>query len=156
MNILGIDPGLSGACALVSPKGVQHVIDMPTIEVAVNKKTRRVLDIYNLARWLDVQAVDLAVLEDVGVRPGEGAVGAFKFGRCMGVAEGIVAANLISVRYVPPSVWKRALGLEGQDKDASRRMASQIFPASSHLWPLKKHDGRAEATLLAYYGSRMK
>jgi hypothetical protein len=28
------------------------------------------------------------------------------------------------------------------------------MPAAAHLWPLIKHDGRAEAALLALYGLR--
>jgi hypothetical protein len=31
-------------------------------------------------------------------------------------------------------------------------MASQIFPDCADQWALVKHDGRAEAALIAYYG----
>lgn len=153
--ILGIDPGLDGALALLSPNGVYQIADMPTHEITVNKKKRRIVDSYSLARWVELyrDAIASAVLEDVGVRPGEGAVGAFKFGRCMGVVEGVIAANAIPLRYVVPAKWKAALGVSG-DKTESRRAASQLFPAAVHYWPLKKHDGRAESVLLAVYGRR--
>ena len=54
---------------------------------------------------------------------------------------------------VPPQVWKRRFNLTS-DKDASRARASELLPAHAHLWPLKEHDGRAEAALLALYGAR--
>jgi hypothetical protein len=39
-------------------------------------------------------------------------------------------------------------------KDGARARASQLIPSAAHHWPLKKHDGRAEAALLAFYASR--
>jgi hypothetical protein len=39
-------------------------------------------------------------------------------------------------------------------KDGARARASQLLPAGVQLWPLVKHDGRAEAALLALYGVR--
>jgi crossover junction endodeoxyribonuclease RuvC len=42
----------------------------------------------------------------------------------------------------------------GADKTASRRLACQKWPAFSHLWARVKDDGRAEAALLAYFGSK--
>ena len=153
-NILGIDPGLDGALAIVSGDTVVAVQDMPTNTVTVNGKQRRIVDAYALARWIDAQQIDFAVIEDVSSQPKDGAVQAFKFGMTKGHAVQAVASNMIRMFLAHPSTWKRAMGLEGQDKDASRRVASQMFPAASHYWPLKKHDGRAEAVLLAHYGRK--
>ena len=52
---------------------------------------------------------------------------------------------------VRPAEWKKALNLNSS-KDASREKASQFFPGSADQWALKKHDGRAEAALIAWYG----
>ena len=49
--------------------------------------------------------------------------------------------------------WKRALGVQ-KSKDAARARASQLLPAAAAQWGLRKHDGRAEAALLALYGAR--
>jgi hypothetical protein len=54
---------------------------------------------------------------------------------------------------VPPRRWKSALQVPAS-KDAARFRASQLLPQAAHLWPLKKHDGRAEAALLAVFGGR--
>lgn len=161
--ILGVDPGLHGALAVVQA-GAVDVFDVPTTSRIVNKKNKQQIEPYQLAAWLEIQRplLKFAVIEQVGAMPSRGAPGgerrgmgvtsAFNFGFTTGVLHGIIAACGIPIRTVPPQVWKRKFGLLGQDKDASRAEASRRFPQFAHLWPLKKHDGRAEAALLALYG----
>ena len=59
------------------------------------------------------------------------------------------------MRLVTPQTWKKVYGLKGgkENKDMSRQKASQLFPTYANLWARKKDDGRAEAVLLAHYGS---
>jgi len=154
--ILGVDPGLSGAMAMLNA-GAVDVFDIPTTTRTVNKKEKRQIDPYQLAAWLEIQRplIKFAVVEQVGTMPGQGVTSAFNFGFTTGCIHGIIAACGIEIRTVPPQVWKRKYGLLGQNKDASRGEASRRFPQFTHLWQLKKHDGRAEAALLALYGSEM-
>jgi len=154
--ILGVDPGLSGAMAMLNA-GAVDVFDIPTTTRTVNKKEKRQIDPYQLAAWLEIQRplIQFAVIEQVGTMPGQGVTSAFNFGFTTGCIHGIIAACGIEIRTVPPQVWKRKYGLLGQNKDASRGEASRRFPQFTHLWQLKKHDGRAEAALLALYGSEM-
>jgi hypothetical protein len=149
--ILGIDPGLSGALALYDVDGSLEVMDIPTLQM----RTKRVIDEYALARIVDnwSSRVREVWLEQVGVRPGEGAVGAFTFGRGYGALRGICAANFLTIMDVTPATWKAALQVRG-DKDESRLRASTLFPRHGGMWPLKKHDGRAEAALIALHGMR--
>lgn len=156
--ILGIDPGLHGALAFYDPAAdALHVHDMPTLVVAKAGKNRTVINEPALAQLIDNCSQDIgeAWLEQVGTRPGEGAVGAFTFGRVYGLIRGVLVANFIRVHDVTPQVWKKALRVTG-DKDESRLRASHTFPKHTHLWPLKKHDGRAEAALIARYGALQK
>lgn len=150
--ILGIDPGLSGALALYDADGSLEVLDIPTLQL----RTKRVIDEYALARIIDdwSSRVREVWLEQVGVRPGEGAVGAFTFGRGYGCLRGICAANFLSIVDVTPATWKVAMKVRG-DKDESRRQASAMFPRYADRWALKKHDGRAEAALIALHGMRL-
>jgi len=154
--ILGVDPGLSGAMAMLNA-GAVDVFDIPTTTRTVNKKEKRQIDPYQLSAWLEIQRplIKFAVVEQVGAMPGQGVTSAFNFGFTTGCIHGIIAACGIEIRTVPPQVWKRKYGLLGQNKDASRGEASRRFPQFTHLWQLKKHDGRAEAALLALYGSEM-
>lgn len=149
---LGIDPGLSGALALYDPTdGSLEIADIPVLQL----KSKRIIDEYALARRIDCWSsrVREVWLELVGVRPGEGAVGAFSFGKGYGVIRGVCAANFLTIMDVTPQSWKAALRVKG-DKDESRLVASRLLPRYAHNWTLKKHDGRAEAALIALYGAQ--
>jgi hypothetical protein len=41
-----------------------------------------------------------------------------------------------------------------KSKDGCRARASQLLPEAADQWPLRRHDGRAEAALIALYGAR--
>ena len=96
-----------------------------------------------------------AYVEYVGARPGEGAVGAFAFGRSRGVIEGVLGALAIPVTFIAPAAWKRTIGIppgkEGA-KDAARAEAIRRWPEHAALFARKKDDGRAEAALIAVAG----
>lgn len=150
---LGIDPGLTGALAFYDPKtGDLQVWDMPTHEIKVNGKKKNRLDLFGLANIVDPlsQEVILAGVEEVGAMPKQGVSSSFNFGFSAGCAQMVVAANAIPLRTVRPAVWKRAMQI-GSDKARARREASRLLPRHAGLWTLVKHDGRAEAALLAYY-----
>ncbi len=153
--ILGIDPGLTGALALYDAAADSlDIEDVPTFMVRSGKGRKTVVDHYSLARIVDAWAPRNPVvwLEQVGTRPGEGAVGAFSFGRTFGLLLGVAAAHFLTVELVTPATWKAALKVKG-DKDVSRQRASALLPRHSGNWPLVKHDGRAEAVLIALYGA---
>ncbi|MEA1649203.1 hypothetical protein UAJ10_09250 [Nitrospirillum sp. BR 11164] len=149
--IIGIDPGLSGAIAILSADGGLTVHDMPT-----HRLTRTELDLSALATIFDnltKATAPVAFLERVGAMPGQGVASMFKFGTCYGALQGLLAAHFIPVTLVTPQSWKRAMGCPA-GKDGARARASQLLPRHAGLWPLKKHDGRAEAALIALYGQR--
>lgn len=150
---IGIDPGLHGALAAYDGESIVEMRDMPTFDVGKGKSHKLILDEQGLAIILRGWApqCNAVWLEQVGVRPGEGAVGAFSFGRSYGLIRGICAALQMRMNDVTPQVWKKALRVTG-DKDHSRQRASAILPTAAHHWPLKKHDGRAEAALIGLYG----
>lgn len=157
-RILGIDPGLSGACVLLDMCESEVIVfDIPVIERRVNGSVKKQIDPYALGQWVDVyrNTIKLAVVEQVNAMPKQGVTSSFNFGFTTGAIHGALAGNAVPMVTVPPSVWKRDFGLLGQDKDASRLAASRIVPKFACHWPLKKHDGRAEAFLLAVYGSRL-
>ena len=94
--------------------------------------------------------LEFALVEHQQSQPNNGHVQAFKTGMGYGQLRMVLTANFIPYRVVTPQAWKRWHGLKG-DKDASRLLASQLMPKAAHQWPLKKHDGRAEAALIALY-----
>lgn len=143
--IIGVDPGKSGAFAALDQDGNLHdTWDIP----AVDKRISAPL-IADILRPL--QAVtELCVIEDVHSMPGQGVTSMFTFGRGLGIVEGVALGAGIPVRWVSPAKWKRALGLS-PDKGASRRRATELWPAQSAMFARVKDDGRAEAALIAYY-----
>jgi len=153
---LGIDPGLSGALALYIPAtDTLHVGDVPIHEIKRGKQTKREVDVHRLVAIFRDCAVHRPIvwIEQVGTMPGEGPVGAFTFGRTVGILTGVAIAMDLVLERVTPQVWKRGLNVLA-DKDAARARASALLPRHAHCWPLKKHDGRAEAALIALYGAR--
>lgn len=158
MMIVGIDPGLSGAIALYRPEpGSLVITDLPTQTRRLsNKKLRTELDLAALAHWLDLHLPigDVhAYIEDPHAMPKQGITSAFRFGYVCGAIQAMITAYRVPMTLLPPATWKKALGLSS-DKVGCQHKASQILPHHAHLWPLKKHDGRAEAALLAWYGAQ--
>ena len=154
--IAGIDPGLSGALFFMDPDNPANgeAADLPVHLLIRGGKKKRELDTAGLIGILTPHRLDHVLLEQVNAMPGQGVSGVFAFGKCYGVILGIVAARSIPLTLVTPTVWKRALGVP-KAKDGARARASQLLPGAAHQWSLKKHDGRAEACLLALYGLRI-
>ena len=155
MRILGVDPGLSGALALLDPDDMTVTVhDMPTFEVKGGKKTRHELNVAAVAKLLAVHRPNFAFVEKVGAMPGQGVVSMFRFGEAYGALQGVIAALDIPVYFVLPQKWKGRLGLKDSSKGAARREATRLFPAYAQTFARVKDDGRAEATLIALYGAR--
>lgn len=151
---IGIDPGLHGAIAVYgTTSDTVDVYDIPTHELTVNGKNRLQIDKHQLRNLLLAAGCNRAFVEDVHSMPKQGVASSFKFGFVAGCIQQAVVDAGFELVLVQPAVWKRRFNLTS-DKDASRARASELLPAHAHLWPLKKHDGRAEAALIALYGAR--
>jgi crossover junction endodeoxyribonuclease RuvC len=100
--VLGIDPGLSGALALLGPNGLT-VLDMPTHALTRGGKMKRDLDLIELSRLIDAAGpIAHAFVEQVGAMPGQGVSSVFAFGKVYGAALGILAAHFIPLTLVSP------------------------------------------------------
>ena len=152
MRFVGIDPGVSGAIAFMDGGDrLLEVDDMPTLEDG--PKGRRTINAPIFASIIKDYKPEVVFLEKVGVRPGEGAVGAFSFGRGVGVIEGVCACAGIRVVLLTPQTWKKHVGIAaGSAKDASRSMAIQRWPNYATFFRRIKDDGRAEAALIGLTG----
>ncbi len=157
MIVLGIDPGKSGALAFYDPgRDELEVLDIPTIQAG--PKGRTAVDEEGVAAIIRSRAdfVSHAWLEQVGVMPGEGAVGAFSFGTTFGLLRMALVAHFIPRTLVTPVKWKRALSVPAA-KDGAVARACQLLPRHAGLFRGPRGglmDGRAEAALIAYYGAK--
>lgn len=148
---VGIDPGLTGAVALLRGTELVEVVDMPVIALK-GRKPR--VDAVMLARLLGEIGVGRAVVERVGPAPGAGVSSMFRFGYGAGAIEGVLAGLGVETVLVAPTVWKPAMRL-GSDKASARAEAQRLFPALASLFDRVRDDGRAEAALLGLYGARL-
>ena len=156
MITIGIDPGLSGAIALLDHSG-QYIAahDMPTMARGEKKKqiNPRVLrDTLQMLALAYERNETIVMIEHVNAMPGQGVTSMFNLGHSCGLIEGVVAAMGFSYELVTSQAWKKDAGLIGKDKDASRTLVTRLYPtAPVHL---VKHDGRADAILIARFGNR--
>lgn len=164
MMFIGIDPGVSGAMALLDTEdNTLKIVQFPTYTIANSSgKNRNHLDHSQLADILHNLTTSgrqagrpiRVVIEQVNAMPGQGVVSTFTFGKAYGTLIGLVAGARLPLTLVRPNEWKKEMRLTN-DKDDSRRRASDILPDCAKLWPLKGDHNKAEATLLALYAARM-
>lgn len=149
MITLGIDPGLTGAVAVLSDGRFIAVEDIPTV-VKGSGSVKREIDPAGLIRLLrehcsaDQEAQ--VALERVNSMPGQGVSSVFSLGDSFGCIRACVAAVRLPVNYVAPATWKKHFKLTS-DKELSRALAVRLFPEAPIN--LKKHSDRAEALLMA-------
>ena len=164
MIYLGIDPGLDGALAAITPDGSKPywVSDTPTLTIVGQAGKKRDYAVATMAEYLEValgpdkDSVEKkihAFIENVHSSPQMGVRSAWTMGYGSGVWIGMLAALHIPFTPVTPQRWKKLMldGM-GHEKDASIARAQQLFPKADIR--LKKHDGRAEALLIAEFGRR--
>jgi crossover junction endodeoxyribonuclease RuvC len=145
---IGVDPGKSGALAVLVGARLVEVIDMPVVGATISGT---LLD-ESIHDWVDPlhPHATRAVIEDVHAMPKQGVSSTFAFGRALGLVEGVITGNGIAVHWVSPARWKRDMRL-GKDKGESRRRAIELWPDKAGLFARVKDDGRAEAALIAYW-----
>ena len=149
--VIGIDPGLSGAIALIRDGEYAEVWDMPTMGRGSGNKQQ--INAAEVGKILRECPPCMAWIEQVGAMPGQGVSSMFNFGKAAGAALGALGALQFPVSEVTPVKWKREFGLIGKEKDMARTAAQQIMPSAP--LSLKKHCGRADALLIALYGWRI-
>ena len=153
MRIFGIDPGLSGALAVLENKNVIEVIDLPVM--AEGKKNKRQLNSAQLSQYMahNIENIDetAVVVEQVNAMPGQGVTSMFNFGQTFGAIKGISATLKIPIFFVRPSKWKKHFDLIKTSKDASRTKAIEMYPSLADQLSKKKDVNKSDAILIARY-----
>lgn len=174
MDIMGIDPGLKGSAALLRRDINRHgrlastFLDMVDLEIEPDGEKRNQIDAGFLCDLLERWNPDVVVLENVrpavhGNKFGGGGEekssmspsDAFRFGLCCGMIRGIVKAYQLQLVMVDPRKWTHSFGLKGGDKKPHIACIKELAPSSRRFITLVKHDGRADAGLIAlWYSNR--
>jgi len=146
--VIGIDPGLSGAIACYGPDGYRSE-EMPVMRTGVkNKQCVNPLGVKDILLSMGSGTV---YLERVRSMPGQGVVSVFSFGDTFGCLRAVVAVLGYPIVQVTPQKWKKYYTLSS-DKEQARARAIEMFPKEN--FNRKKDSDRAEALLIAYYGSQ--
>lgn len=140
MLIIGIDPGTSGAIAVVD--GIYppqwHKLDCTEGDAKSFLLSHDLTDSF-------------AYLELVHAMPKQGVSSVFKFGQCYGFLRGLLVGLGIPFEEVTPQKWQKAMGcLSKGDKNVTKAKAQQLFPG------VKVTHAIADALLLAEYGRRVR
>ena len=95
---IGIDPGKSGALAIIECDGQVHVFPFNSVN-------------YETALGHYRHDAVVCCVEKVSAMPGQGVVSMFNFGHNLGFIEGLLCANHIPYQMVPPQTWKKEFSL---------------------------------------------
>ena len=153
MKIIGIDPGLNGAIAVLENNKVKEIFDVPVMPEG--KKNKRQLNSAQLVKMLkDIsynKEETVVVVENVSAMPGQGVTSMFNFGQTFGAIKGICAALGLPIFFVRPAKWKKHFDLINSSKDASRTKVIEMYPSISPRLSKKKDVNKADAILIARY-----
>lgn len=148
---VGIDPGETGALALIRSDDSVEIWDWPGDE--------RLLAVLITAVNIDVD-VSRCIIEHQQSMPKQGVSSTFKLGVNYGMWLAAVAHAFWPLLIVRPAHWKKHHGYPAKDKDAGKKhsltLARRLYPqAAKYLTRVKDHN-RAEALLLARYARYIK
>ena len=153
MKIIGIDPGLSGAIAILENTKVLAIFDMPVM--AEGKKNKKQLNSAQLVNILkenaDINKESCVVVEQVNAMPGQGVTSMFNFGQTFGAIIGVCAALNLPIFFVRPSKWKKHFELINASKDSSRTKVIEMYPSLSSQLSKKKDVNKSDAILIARF-----
>jgi len=154
---IGIDPGVTGAIAVIDGEcRCLYLNDCPT-EKSTRKSSRKIVSAIGITNIIkEIKGLKgrcQALLEEPIAMPREGrtmgAVSMLSYGRGVGIWEGALSTYGIKYYTVMPRVWKKEL-LNSSDKREAVKTARKLFPEYKKKLIKTKH-GRAEALLIAYY-----
>jgi len=142
MLIIGIDPGVSGAIAVLDSKG--------ELAPKWHKLSETECDAGNFL-WEDYPKETFAYIERVHAMPKQGVSSVFKFGQSYGFLRGLLIGLGIPFEEVTPQKWQKAMGCMSKgDKNVTKAKAQQLFPG------VKVTHAIADALLIAEYGRRIR
>lgn len=148
MIYIGIDPGQSGAMAIISDDPYSKPLLIPFDE------KRYINECYLFKNYYKENTK--CCLEHVSAMPGQGVTSMFKFGENFGFIQGVLQSFSIPYELVRPQKWKKEFSITS-DKNTSIEVCKRLFPGVNLKRTdrcRKDDDGLAEALLMAEYARR--
>jgi crossover junction endodeoxyribonuclease RuvC len=155
---IGIDPGLTGAMALLcSERGLLACLDLPTesngLKTGSMKRQLNAAEFdRQLMEWritheLAYEHVTVAIERPIAMPSLPAQTIAAQFDT-VGAIRALCSLRFDATNFVAPSEWKKLFGLS-KDKTGSREAALRLYP-SAPVARVKDHN-RAEAVLIAHW-----
>ncbi|HXP67567.1 MAG TPA: hypothetical protein VN815_18955 [Steroidobacteraceae bacterium] len=166
MLIVSCDPGVRGALAFLDHNDVLAVYDMPIrLKPGISKVSNEVdpIALQTLIRaCIPAGESVIAVMEDMHsfMGSGEQRTGSMASQASLAATKAtirtVLELNRLRVQMVTPRVWQAVYGIrkrpDATTKQQSLKIARELYGA--HYCPLAKHDGRADAVLIARWAQR--
>jgi len=149
IRIAGIDPGLTGAIAMMDVRAIS-IIDVPI----TGSGAKQSVDVILLQEWILRHGPRHAFLERAQAMPRQGASSGFKYGRVVGAIEAALMLCAVPLIIVEPSRWKRHFHLHGADKEGARQLTIRMFPREHRFFARRKDHNRSESVLIGIYGAQ--
>ena len=149
MLYIGIDPGESGAVAIIDERTL--LPDEKVLAYPFGKLTPKDIceTIRQIATGPGAGQEAFCAFERVNAMPKQGVASSFKFGVSYGRLDGLLLALNIPYELVAPSKWQGYMNCRtGGDKNITKALAQRLFPQ------LKITHSVADALLLAEYCRR--
>ena len=160
--VLGIDPGVNGALALIDAdkREIINIWDTPNYEeVLTTGKLRKSIDVEELVRIFDrIETMEAqssgpvqVKIEKVQAFGKQSAPAAFNFGYAAAIPYALATAYSWEIELISPVAWKRYHTLQATSKDAARIKVRNAFPQHKDWFKRKLDVDRADAVLIAFY-----
>lgn len=131
MFVLGIDPGLQGAWALID-LDTGKLFACGKVSVVKSKKGKTEYNLPAMRDLLNNSLIKGVALELVHSMPGQGVASMFAMGRGLGLWEGMIVAMNLPYVKVAPRTWQKEILTDfnkgDEAKQASILNAERIFP----------------------------
>ena len=162
-TIIGVDPGQSGAIAVFDPDGNLDVWDLKDFLIPTggfrSLDPNRLTAVMRPAVGYENHAI--CFIEESLLVHGNGIKTTRPIFDSRGVLRAVFGLLNADCRFVPPTTWKRYYGLLRTEKSASVDLAIKLLPNYADFFRKEKGgrlidlDGRAEAALIALYGTEL-
>lgn len=173
MIVIGIDPGLTGACSVIDHNGLRAVFDLPVMKIpGVGEKAlvQKKIDGHAFCALLLKHAPagepkPTIAIEAVGTQGvGISIQTAASLLRSLGALETVAECLRFPIVYINSQKWKRYYGLIDHNKDPnltasqqsaltkkrSMECARRLYPDCTDIARAKDHN-RAESLLIAHW-----
>jgi len=144
---IGIDPGVSGAVAMISEFSNSSKIRV--------ERFKKMTD-HEIAFFFETLLIGktplFAVLERVHSFPGQGVSSTFKFGQSYGFILGLLHAFNIPFDTVTPQSWIKAYGMKKKKTESKTQWKNRLKARAQQYYPdMKITNDMADAILIARY-----